>query len=180
MKNIINILLYVSVLLMLSCNNVTEIEHERVKKQNVSEKEINESLEKANRYLLVQEAEFINDYIERHGLSVIQTGTGLRYQIVNQGEGELIKEGDVVSLEYETRLLNGDLIYSSKNDGVKTFLVGRGGVESGLEEAILKLRKNSTAVLILPAHLAHGLIGDGNKVPARAALVYRIKVIDIK
>ena len=174
MKNIINILLYVSVLLMLSCNNVTEIEHERVKKQNVSEKEINESLEKANRYLLVQEAEFINDYIERHGLSVIQTGTGLRYQIVNQGEG------DVVSLEYETRLLNGDLIYSSKNDGVKTFLVGRGGVESGLEEAILKLRKNSTAVLILPAHLAHGLIGDGNKVPARAALVYRIKVIDIK
>ena len=42
MKNIINILLYVSVLLMLSCNNVTEIEHERVKKQNVSEKEIND------------------------------------------------------------------------------------------------------------------------------------------
>ena len=75
-------------------------------------------------------------------------------------------------------MLNGDLIYSSKKDGNKTFLVGRGGVESGLEEAILKLCKNSVATLILPAHLAHGLIGDGNKVPPRATLVYRLKVID--
>ena len=111
-------------------------------------------------------------------MNVIQTGTGLRYQIVSQGDGDLIREGNVVTLEYEVRLLNGDLIYSSQNDGRKTFLVGRGGVESGLEEAILKLRKNSTAILILPAHLAHGLIGDGNKVPPRATLVYRLKVVD--
>ena len=90
----------------------------------------------------------------------------------------MIESGDVVSLEYEIRLLNGKMIYSSKNDGIKTFLVGRGGVESGLEEAILKLRKNSVAILILPAHLAHGLLGDGNKVPARAALVYKLKVVD--
>ena len=135
-------------------------------------------MEKANRYLLVQEAEQIDDYIERHDMNVIQTGTGLRYQIISQGDGDLIESGDVVSLEYEIRLLNGKMIYSSKNDGIKTFLVGRGGVESGLEEAILKLRKNSVAILILPAHLAHGLLGDGNKVPARAALVYKLKVVD--
>lgn len=180
MKNIIIYCIALVSFMLLSCDDETTIEHQSVKKQEVAKTGIDESLEKANRYMLIQEAELINDYIERHKLNMIQTGTGLRYQLVNQGEGELIREGDVVTLEYETRLLNGKLIYSSKNDGVKTFLVGRGGVESGLEEAILKLRKNSVAVLILPAHLAHGLIGDGDKVPARAALVYRIKVIEIK
>lgn len=165
-------------LLLLSCDNKQDDKYQYVDKQQSDKEDVKNSLEKANRYLLVQEAEYINDYIERHKLNVIQTGTGLRYQIVSQGDGGLICEGDVVTIEYEVRLLNGDLIYSSQNDGRKTFLVGRGGVESGLEEAILKLRKNSTAILILPAHLAHGLIGDGNKVPPRATLVYRLKVID--
>ena len=165
-------------LLGLSCNNKTERERQDSGIQSVDKKEIAESLEKANRYMLIQEAEMIDDYIERHNLNVLQTGTGLRYQIVNQGDGELIKKGDIVSLEYELRLLSGDLIYSSKTDGIKTFLVGRGGVESGLEEAILKLRKNSVAVLILPAHLSYGLLGDGNKIPARSTLIYRLKVVD--
>ena len=153
-----------SLILSVSCEDKAETKSQVDNNQSINKKDVAESLEKANRYLIIQESELIEDYIERHELNVIQTGTGLRYQIINQGEGDLIREGNVVKLEYEVRLLNGDLVYSSKNDGVKTFLVGRGGVESGLEEAILKLRLNSTAVLILPAHLAHGLIGDGNKV----------------
>jgi FKBP-type peptidyl-prolyl cis-trans isomerase len=49
-----------------------------------------------------------------------------------------------------------------------------------LEEAVLKLKNNSEAILILPSHLAHGLLGDGNKITPKAILVYKIKVIDIK
>lgn len=160
---------------MLSCDD---------KKQNkqvahaITQKQVEDYLEQNNRDFLNYEANKINEYVESHELNVIQTGTGLRYQIHDKGDGVLIKEGDIVTLEYEISLLNGDLIYSSENDGVKTFIVGRGGVESGLEEAILKLSKNSVATLIIPVHLAHGLIGDGNRIPARATLVYNLKVID--
>lgn len=160
---------------MLSCDD---------KKQNkqvahaITQKQVEDYLEQNNRDFLNYEANKINEYVEGHELNVIQTGTGLRYQIHDKGDGVLIKEGDIVTLEYEISLLNGDLIYSSENDGVKTFIVGRGGVESGLEEAILKLSKNSVATLIIPVHLAHGLIGDGNGIPARATLVYNLKVID--
>ena len=133
-----------------------------------------------NRKMIQYESNLINDYIEKNDLNVIMTGTGLRYQILNEGEGELIKKGDIVTLQYELGLLSGELLYSSDNDGNKVFHVGRGGVESGLEEAVLKLRKNSEAILILPSHLAHGLIGDGNRIPPKAILVYSIKVIDIK
>lgn len=174
-----NFILPLVVIAMFSCEDNIQYGEQISNRQYVSKKDVSESLEKANRYLLIQETEQIDDYIERHDMNVIQTGTGLRYQIIKQGDGDLIEEGDVVSLEYEIRMLNGNLIYSSKNDGVKTFLVGRGGVESGLEEAVLKLRKNSVATLILPAHLAHGLLGDGNKIPARATLVYKLKVIGV-
>ena len=69
---------------------------------------------------------------------------------------------------------------SSENDGFKSFVVGRGGVESGLEEAVLKMKKNSEAIFILPSHLAHGYVGDGDKITYRTVLVYKVKVIDIK
>ena len=178
-RNILNIIVIsLFAVVLFSCNNNSGKQQNTVDKQKLTQKEMNAILEDANRYWLAQESELIEDYISRQELDMIKTGTGLRYQIHDSGDGVLIKEGDIVTLEYELRLLNGNLIYSSENDGDKVFLVGRGGVESGLEEAILKLSKNSVATLILPAHLSHGLIGDGNKIPQIATLVYKLKVID--
>ena len=175
---LINISVFIIIIFFFSsCNSG---KNKKEVNQVVDEKELSLSLEELNRRMIQYESDLINEYVEKNSLNVIKTGTGLRYQILNEGEGELIKNGDIVSLEYELSLLSGELLYSSDNDGNKVFLVSRGGVESGLEEAILKLRKNSEAILILPSHLAHGLIGDGNRIPPKAILVYSIKVIDIK
>ena len=175
---LINISVFIIIIFFFSsCNSG---KNKKEVNQVVDEKELSLSLEELNRRMIQYESDLINEYVEKNSLNVIKTGTGLRYQILNEGEGELIKKGDIVSLEYELSLLSGELLYSSDNDGNKVFLVSRGGVESGLEEAILKLRKNSEAILILPSHLAHGLIGDGNRIPPKAILVYSIKVIDIK
>lgn len=166
----------VIVFLFLSCDNVKNRKDNHV----IDEKQLELSLEEMNRKMLQYESELIDNYVEKNNLNVIKTGTGLRYQLVEEGDGDLIKKGDIVTLQYELRLLSGELLYSSDNDGNKTFLVSRGGVESGLEEAVLKFRMNSEAILILPPHLAHGLIGDGNRIPPKAILVYSIKVVDIK
>ena len=175
---LINISVFIIIIFFFSsCNSG---KNKKEVNQVVDEKELSLSLEELNRRMIQYESDLINEYVEKNSLNVIKTGTGLRYQILNEGEGELIKKGDIVSLEYELSLLSGELLYSSDNDGNKVFLVSRGGVESGLEEAVLKLRKNSEAILILPSHLAHGLIGDGNRIPPKAILVYSIKVIDIK
>lgn len=166
----------VIVFLFLSCDNVKNRKDNPV----IDEKQLELSLEEMNRKMLQYESELIDNYVEKNNLNVIKTGTGLRYQLVEEGDGDFIKKGDIVTLQYELRLLSGELLYSSDNDGNKTFLVSRGGVESGLEEAVLKFRMNSEAILILPPHLAHGLIGDGNRIPPKAILVYSIKVVDIK
>lgn len=151
--------------------------------ENQSGKDLNwkqtkEKLEEANKNLVKEERGKIDDYIKNNANEFVETGTGLRYCIVNQGDSVLIKTGDIVTMEYETSLLNGELIYSSENDGLKVFQVGRGGVESGLEEAVLHLHRGDEAEIIIPAYLAHGLIGDGNKVPPRSIIVYKLKIID--
>ena len=144
----------------------------------ISKNEMKNSMETANRYLLNEEEEDIANYIKRHGLEVVTTGTGLRYQILKQGSEKQIEKGEKVSLEYELGSIAGDLFYSSEKDGIKSFVVGEGGVEPGLDEAMTYLHRGDEAKLILPFHLAYGLHGDDNRIPEYATLVYTIKVID--
>jgi FKBP-type peptidyl-prolyl cis-trans isomerase len=143
-------------------------------------KDPQESLEKANRYLVKSEKQDIENYIRRHGWDMKETGSGLRYMIYEKGEGPTASRGNVAVLEYTCWLINGQKVYSSENDGLKTFLVGRGGVESGLEEAILLLGTGDKARIILPSHLAYGLLGDDKKIPPRTAIVYDLELIELK
>jgi FKBP-type peptidyl-prolyl cis-trans isomerase len=144
----------------------------------ISKNEMKNSMETANRYLLNEEEEDIANYIKRHGLEMTSTGTGLRYQILKQGSEKRVEKGEKVTLEYELGSIAGDLFYSSEKDGVKSFVVGEGGVETGLDEAMTYLHWGDQAKLIIPFHLAYGLHGDDNRIPEYATLVYTIKVID--
>ena len=173
MKNCCKYLIPLLLIAIFACGEKTP------KQQNpVSKSEMKNSMETANRYLMNEEEEDIADYIKRHGLEMTSTGTGLRYQIMKQGSEKRIEKGEKVTLEYELRSIAGDLIYSSDNNGVKAFVVGESGVESGLDEAMAYLHRGDVAKLIIPYHLAYGLHGDDNCIPEYATLVYTIKIID--
>lgn len=161
--------------LLVSCGN-----NDRVSLQDNKSKALKESLEKANRALITDEEEDINNYIRRHKLKVQETGTGLRYQIIEQGDGVKVKEGDVVTLEYSLYSITGDKIYSSEDLGPKVFAVGRSEAEKGLHEAVLNMRCGDRAKVILPAHLGYGLMGDMNKIPPRSILIYDIRITKIQ
>lgn len=158
--------------LLMACNETP------TKPVEIPKQEMKQSMETANRYLLNEEQEEIERYVRRHGLEMEQTGSGLRCQILKQGNGNQINKGDKVSLDYTVHSLKGDLYYSSKDEGIKTFVVGEGGVESGLDEAMTYLHYGDLAKLIIPFHLAYGLHGDDNRIPEYATLVYTIKVIE--
>ena len=173
MKRVFKYLTLSVLLAMFSCGGQPE-----APMQTMTKDEMKSSMEKANRYLMNEEEEDIANYIQRHGLEMIKTGTGLRYQILNQGSGVLIETGQKVTIEYELHSIAGDLIYSSDQDGVKSFVVGEGTVESGLEEAMTYLHHGDVAKVIIPFHLAYGLHGDDDRIPEYATLIYTIKIID--
>lgn len=147
---------------------------------SVETPQLKESLEVANRYLVNEEEEDIQNYIARHKLEPVATGTGMRYQIVKAGTGGPIRPGQRVSMEYVLNNLMGDVVYSSEKDGVKTFEAGCGDVVSGLDEAILHLHNGDVAKVIIPSHLGYGLQGDHDRIPPRTTLIYTVKIIEVK
>jgi FKBP-type peptidyl-prolyl cis-trans isomerase len=155
------------------------IQENESKQKEINRKQLKESLLKANKELIKTEDQLIRDYIERYQWEMKETGTGLRYWIYKNGKGKIATLNQVATINYQLSLLNGIICYSSEEKGPKKFKIGQGGIESGLEEGILLLRKGDRAKFIIPSHLAYGLIGDKNKIPPKATLVYDIELIEL-
>ncbi len=140
---------------------------------------VHEAFVESNIYLIDLEEEAIEDFVERYGWEMNRSGSGLRYSIERLGYGPKASYGDRAEIRYAIYLITGDPVYSSENLGTKVFTVGRGGIESGIEEGILMMREGDQATFVLPSHLAYGVPGDGNKIPRRASLVYKIELINL-
>lgn len=133
----------------------------------------------ANRVLVKKDRQRIVGFLKRQNWEMTESNTGLWYEILEQGSGDSVKVGDFVSMNFTLKLLDGTIISTSEEEGVKAFEVGHGGVESGLEQAVLYCKNGTNARFILPPHLGYGLPGDGQKIPARAILLYEIEIVNL-
>jgi FKBP-type peptidyl-prolyl cis-trans isomerase len=136
---------------------------------------LKDPLIKANKEAVRLEKEQIDDFIARRQLKMESTETGIRYMFLTRGNGAFAEPGRKVELEYTLSLLTGDTVYTSATKGPLNFRVGHGQVITGLEEAILLLRVGDRAKIIIPSHLAFGLIGDQDKIHHKASLVYDLE-----
>jgi gliding motility-associated peptidyl-prolyl isomerase len=170
-----SILFFTIIIFLFGCGNKSAQRPDK----DISGTNIKETLIKANKKVALTEDEQINNLIDRYGWKMEKTGTGLRYFIYKNGDGPAARKGQQVKLNYTVRLISGDLIYSSDKTGPKVFTIGSGGVESGLEEAILLMHKGDKAKLIIPSHLAFGLVGDEDKIPPKASLIYDVEILEL-
>lgn len=145
----------------------------------VNASETKENLVKINKILLKKDEQLIRSYVKRQNLKMETTKSGLWYKIIKNGKGEITESGKKVIINYNIRLLDGTICYHSDSTGVKTFTIGTGNVEKGLEEGILFLQEGDIASFIMPPHLAHGLIGDGIRIPARAIIIYHVELLSV-
>ena len=168
-------LLFIVAILLLafSCNT----KHGQEKPVNPAE--YKQPLIDANKTLVKIENQDIDNYVSRQKWEMVETGSGLRYLIYENGSGRKVEEGTVIQCAYQTKLLTGKTCYNSDDLGPKEFLVGRGGVESGLEEAVLHFREGDKVKIILPSHLAFGLVGDDDCIPKKAVVVYNLEVVNV-
>ena len=150
------------------------------KNTNLQSKEFQDKLIEANKMYVKRESDEIDQYVLHHGWQMISTGTGLRYMITKKGNGEAAVIEKQAKVNYKISLLDGTLCYSSDSTGAKVFVIGRDNVESGLHEAIQLLHVGDKAMFILPSHLAHGLLGDENKIPPHSTVIYDIELIAVR
>ena len=110
-----------------------------------------------------------------------ETTSGLRYQILQKGEGKKATKGAGVSVHYKGQLLDGTVFDSSyKRKQPIDFNVGVGQVIAGWDEGIQLLQVGDKARFVIPSDLAYGAAGAGGVIPPNATLIFDVELMNVK
>jgi len=110
-----------------------------------------------------------------------KTESGLRYKIIQKGDGAKAEKGKTVSVHYKGMFADGGVFDSSyKRGNPIDFPLGIGQVIPGWDEGIMLLQVGDKARFVIPPHLAYGEKGAGGVIPPNATLVFDVELVDIK
>ncbi len=110
-----------------------------------------------------------------------ETPSGLRYKILQNGDGKQATKGAMVSVHYKGQLLDGTVFDSSyKRKQPIDFAIGVGQVIAGWDEGIQLLKVGDKARLVIPSHLAYGSAGAGGVIPPDATLIFDVELMNVK
>lgn len=112
---------------------------------------------------------------------MITTESGLQYNDVTIGEGEMPKKGQKVIVHYTGTLDDGQKFDSSHDRGQPfKFTLGVGQVIKGWDEGLSTMKVGGKRTLIIPANLAYGSRAVGEVIPANATLHFDVELLDIE
>ncbi|GJM22951.1 MAG: hypothetical protein DHS20C15_28660 [Planctomycetota bacterium] len=107
------------------------------------------------------------------------TASGLFYVDEVVGDGQLPLRTDRVTTHYAGFLTDGTQFDSSIERGTPaTFPVS--GVIAGWTEALLSMPVGTTRWVVIPWNLAYGAAGRAPMIPPKAALVFEMRLLEIK
>ncbi|MCG3729511.1 FKBP-type peptidyl-prolyl cis-trans isomerase [Vibrio cincinnatiensis] len=119
---------------------------------------------------------FLKDNALRPEVTVLESG--LQYEIINEGTGEVPSADKSVRVHYHGELTDGTVFDSSVSRGQPAeFPVT--GVIKGWVEALQLMPVGSKWKLYIPHDLAYGERGAGAAIPPFAALVFEVELLDI-
>ena len=122
------------------------------------------------------ENEFLAENSKKPGITV--TGSGLQYEVVNEGSGPKPTAADRVRVHYEGTLINGTVFDSSYSRG-EPIEFPLGGVIAGWTEGLQLMNTGSTYRFFIPSDLGYGPQGAGPQIPPYSTLIFEVELLDI-
>ena len=161
-------------------------EDAKKEQQAQQEKMQAESKAKAEQQMPVDD-KILQDYFAKNNIKAQKTASGVYYTIQKPGSGDQITAGQVVSMKYTGKTLDGKAFDSNVDTSVGhhgteplTFPVGQGQMIPGMDEGVALLKKGSKATLYLPSPLAYGEHSPGPTIAPNSILIFDVEITDVK
>jgi len=152
-----------------------EFQSNMMERQQVMQKQMEESVKKQAQ----ENIKITKDFLENNAKSdsVTQTASGLQYQILVPGNGNLPKEGDQIKVDIIGRLTDGTEFENTYKRG--TVIIDSKQLISGWKEAMMMMKEGSRWRIWIPPALAYGEEGRLPTIPPNAILVFEIEFHEI-
>jgi FKBP-type peptidyl-prolyl cis-trans isomerase/Tetratricopeptide repeat len=110
----------------------------------------------------------------------ITTESGLKYIVIEKGNGAAAEKNKSVEVHYTGYLLDGKIFDSSRDRGEPIeFVLGTSQVIKGWDEGIALMSVGDKYRLIIPPELAYGKKGAGNVIPPDATLIFDVELMSV-
>ncbi|RIJ47338.1 FKBP-type peptidyl-prolyl cis-trans isomerase [Maribellus luteus] len=119
---------------------------------------------------------FLAENARKSGVVVLPSG--LQYEVMKEGEGEIPTSSDQVKCHYHGTLIDGTVFDSSvQRNQPAVFPVN--GVIQGWVEALQLMSVGSKWKLFIPSELAYGPRGAGGAIGPNSTLVFEVELLEI-
>lgn len=110
---------------------------------------------------------------------VVVTESGLQYEVLVEGDGEMPTADSTVTVHYTGTLTDGTVFDSSVERGEPaTFPVK--GVIAGWTEALQLMAVGTKLRLTIPSDLAYGERGAGQQIGPHSTLIFEVELLEVK
>jgi FKBP-type peptidyl-prolyl cis-trans isomerase FklB len=106
------------------------------------------------------------------------TATGLQYKVMSAGKGKMPKATDTVKVHYHGTLIDGTVFDSSVQRG-EPIEFPLNGVIPGWTEGVQLMKEGDKFQFVIPAKLAYGERGAGEKIGPNATLIFEVELIAV-
>ncbi|MEY2834532.1 MAG: hypothetical protein RLZZ557_194 [Bacteroidota bacterium] len=120
--------------------------------------------------------DFLTENAKKKG--VIQTASGLQYEVLQMGTGAKPADTNVVKVHYEGFLLSGFKFDSSRDRG-EPAQFQLNGVIRGWTEGVQLMPVGSKFKFYIPYQLGYGEQGAGADIPGGSLLIFEVELLEI-
>lgn len=131
-----------------------------------------------------RDTRIIEDYLAKNNIKANRTTWGSYIAFQNEGTGEKINPGSIVSVNYTGRTLDSGIVFDSNTDP-KFGKVGNpypvtmsqlGSVITGWTDVLMQMKNGAKATVYIPSSLGYGTQGNGPIIKPGTNLVFDIEI----
>ena len=123
-----------------------------------------------------QDDDIIRDYIKNNSIQATKHQSGLYYQIINPGNGEIPALNDSVTVHYKGFLTSGQQ-FDGTTTTPATYLLGQ--LILGWQIGIPLVKEGGEILMLVPSSLGYGNSAVG-PIPANSVLVFNVELVDVR